>query len=132
MWTGTGKFVGDAQHVEKAPRPKCRVRHGAEACPPRPPGTRGFGPGLVHAPWRHASVVQTPATAYSQAVSPTLTTQANASPSPSPNPNANAKANPTPHHPGSLSAFEKECLDKYDIRIDEQVALSLPLTRNRT
>ena len=66
----------------------------------------------------------------------TLTTQANASPSPNsnptPTPNPNPNANPTPHHPGSLSAFEKECVDKYDIRIYEQVALTLPRTRNRT
>ena len=109
----------------KAPRPKCRVRLGAEACPPRPPWTRGFGPGLIRAPWRRA---QTPATANSAAVILTLTTKTNASPSPSsnPNPKPNPNANPTPHHPGSLSAFEKECVDKYDIRIDEQVALTQP------
>ena len=106
--------------ASKLPRPPW-----CQGVRPRPPGTRGFGPGLIRAPWRRA---QTPATANSAAVSLTLTTQANASPSPSPN----ANADPTPHHPGSLSAFEKECVDKYDIRIDEQVALTRTRTRTRT
>ena len=111
--------------ASKLPRPPW-----CQGVRPRPPRTRVFGPGLIRAPWRRASVSQTPATAYSEALTLTLTTQANASPNPSPNANANANADPTLHHPGSLSAFEKECVDKYDIRIDEQVALSLPRTRN--
>ena len=97
MWTATGKLVGALSML--------RLPWWCQSMLPRPPGTRGFGSGLLRVLWRRASAAQTPVVAYSAAVSVCQHRSCRAS-----------------HHPGSLSAFEKECVDKYDIRIDAQAA----------
>ena len=113
VWTATGKLVG-ARGTLRLPPLWC------QSVLPRPPGTRGFGSGLLRALWRRDSAAQTPAAAYSAAVSVCQ------------HRSCHEPLTRASHHSGSLSAFEKECVDKYDIRIDAQeAAASLePISRS--
>ena len=59
VWVGSS---GTVRRVKAPPSP-------CNSLLPRPPGTHGLGPGLLHACYRRASTAQTPAAAQGAAVS---------------------------------------------------------------